>query len=63
MEGRLVVTSYIIGYDPGGKKANGVSYIELSKNGDIVDYNYTTVSTQDEALKWLFGVNNLKISR
>lgn len=53
------MSSFIIGYDPGGAKANGISYLELDDDYRISGFNTKTVSTCDEALFWLFGEQKL----
>ncbi|MCM3130119.1 MULTISPECIES: DUF429 domain-containing protein [unclassified Paenibacillus] len=48
------MTYIIIGYDPGGNHANGVSYLKVTSDLRIEDFDSTIVSTCDEALSWLF---------
>lgn len=45
---------FVIGYDPGGALANGISCLELSDTLQIRGYDHTNCSTSDEALAWLF---------
>ncbi|MEK5183364.1 hypothetical protein [Paenibacillus sp. FSL P4-0288] len=44
----------IIGYDPGGKNANGIAYLKVSQANKITGFNSTTCNTLDEVLYWLF---------
>jgi len=48
------MAKYVIGYDPGGAFANGISYLELSDEMQLRGFDYASCSTSDEALSWLF---------
>lgn len=48
------MAKFVVGYDPGGAKANGISYLELSDELKIRGYEYATCSSADEAMCWLF---------
>lgn len=49
------MAAIIVGYDPGGANANGISYLELTDDFQVSRFETSTVSTCDEALTWLFG--------
>jgi len=44
----------ILGYDPGGKNANGIALIEIS-NSVVVDVRLKTCNYVDEVIEWILG--------